>query len=76
MIQKTETLSPKTAAAELGSSEGTVRRACRDNPGFAWRVNSAYFIPRAHVERLKLGETAAEIAADVQARARGAAAAA
>lgn len=54
-------------AAELNRSRTTVWRACCQNPGFAIRLGHEFRIPNAHIERLKRGETAAQIAATVRA---------
>lgn len=57
-----------TEGAELtGVCRATMARACRDNPGFAVRLNGAYRIPRQHIERVRRGETPAQIAAAVRA---------
>jgi hypothetical protein len=54
-------------AAGAGISRVSAWRACRDNPGFAVRVGSAYRIPAEHLDRIARGETPAAIAAEVRA---------
>lgn len=57
-----------TEAAELtGVCRSTMARACRDNPGFAIRLNGAYRIPTQHIERVLRGETPSQISASVRA---------
>lgn len=60
------------STTELAEAAGVCRvsawRACRANPGFALRLGGSYRIPAEHIERVKRGETPAQIAADVRAR--------
>jgi hypothetical protein len=59
-----------TQAAELtGASRTTWWRACLANPGLGVRVQKQFYIPREHVERVKLGDAPAQIAAEVRSRA-------
>jgi hypothetical protein len=72
MSRVPEFLSTEEGAIETGNCRGTLVTACRKNPGFAIRVGHAYKIPREHLERVKAGETPAQIAAEVRARVNGA----
>lgn len=60
------------STTDLAKAAGVCRvsawRACRANPGFALRIGGSYRIPAEHIERVKRGETPAQIAADVRAR--------
>lgn len=59
-------LTTEAAADALGLSRASVWRACRSHLGFAVRLNGSYRIPVEHIRRVKAGETAAQIAADVR----------
>ena len=61
-------LSTEQAGFELGFHRNAHARACRENPGFGVRLNGSYRIPRDHIERVKAGDTPAQIAAEVRAR--------
>lgn len=65
------------STSELAEASGVTRvsawRACRANPGFALRIGGSYRIPAEHLERVKRGETPAQIAAEVRARGVGSA---
>ena len=57
------------AGRETGHSRTTFWRICRDHPGFAIKLGKTYQVPLSHIQRVKRGDTPAQIAADV-ARAR------
>jgi hypothetical protein len=61
-----ELLSTDEAAAELGVCRGTVLSVLKNNPGFGFRFANAFRVPRSHIERVKLGERPADIAAQVR----------
>jgi hypothetical protein len=65
-LSSSELLSTDETAAEMDCSRNTVISVCKNNPGFGFRFANAYRIPRQHVERVKRGETPAEIAASVR----------
>lgn len=59
-------LTTAALARETGYSRVTAWKACRDNPGFALRLGKTYMIPETHLDRLRRGETPAQIAAAVR----------
>ena len=65
-LNASDLLSTDQAAAEMGCSRNTVIAVCKNHPGFGFRFANAYRIPRRHIERVKLGEAPASIAASVR----------
>ena len=65
-MDKEKFLTTRQAAKLTGASSVTWWRACLNNHGFAFRINKKFYIPRDHVERVRLGETPAQIAAEVR----------
>lgn len=59
-------LSPPEAARRADGlcTPVTIWRWCREFPGFALKVGTHNRIPVEHIDRLKSGETAAQIAAN------------
>jgi hypothetical protein len=55
----------KTAelAKIFNCSRVTAWRICRDNIGLAWKFADTFVVPQEHIERIKRGETPAQIAA-------------
>ena len=66
-VMKRKFASTADLAAGAGVSRVSAWRACRDNPGFAVRIGSAFRIPAEHLDRVARGDTPAAIAAEVRA---------
>ena len=60
---------PELAEA-TGMSRSTAWRACVENPGFAFKLRDGgrFSIPWDHIERVRRGESPAEIAAKARGR--------
>ena len=63
MIQSQTPVGTEEVANAIGCSRVTAWRVCRDNIGFAFRFGKAFKVPLEHIERVKRGETPAQIAA-------------
>jgi hypothetical protein len=63
-----EFLSPRQAAKLLGVGHATVHRRCQQYDGFAQMVDGRWRIPAAHINRVLVGETAAQVGRNPSAR--------
>lgn len=62
-------LSTTQASEKSGPSRTAWWRACVAHPGLGIRLGKQFYIPVEHVERVRRGETPAQIAAEARARA-------